>query len=78
MIPEPMYSSEPSNTIKTPNSNSNGHKAKSHLSEHKHHTTKHHKTGKKALNIKVNKKIVGGLGRFVSTVCPNTVTSKYI
>jgi hypothetical protein len=27
MIPEPIYSSEPSNTIKTPNSNSNGYKA---------------------------------------------------
>jgi hypothetical protein len=43
------YSSEPYGTTETPNSDSNGHKAKAHLSKHKHkhHTTKHHKTGEK-------------------------------
>jgi hypothetical protein len=35
------YSSEPSRAIKTPNSESNVHKAKAHLSKHKH---KNHKT----------------------------------
>ena len=52
------YGSEPYGTTETPNSESNGHKAKAHLSKHKHkhkhkhHTTKHHKTGKKTLSIK--------------------------
>ena len=43
-----VYTSGPS-IPETPNSESNGHKAKVHLSKHKHkhHTTKHHKTGKK-------------------------------
>jgi hypothetical protein len=48
-----MYGSEPNeyggelySTTETQNSESYGHKAKTHLSKHKHHTTKHHKTGK--------------------------------
>ena len=48
-VSEPYgYSSEPAGAIKTQNSESNGHKAKAHLSKHKHkrHTTKYHKTGK--------------------------------
>jgi hypothetical protein len=48
-VSEPYgYSSKPAGAIKTQNSESNGHKAKAHLSKHKHkhHTTKHHKTGK--------------------------------
>jgi hypothetical protein len=43
------YSSEPSGAIETQNSESNGHKAKAHLSKHKHKNhSKHHKTGKKS------------------------------
>ena len=45
-------------TTEIQNSESNGHKTKSHLSEHKHkpehkhHTTKHHKNGKKHVALK--------------------------
>ena len=53
MYSSPMYGSEPNgyggelySTTETQNSESYGHKAKTHLSKHKHHTTKHHKTGK--------------------------------
>ena len=58
MYSSPMYSSEPYGcssepygTTDTPNSESNGHKAKAHLikHKHKHHPTKHNKTGKKSL-----------------------------
>ena len=45
------YSNEPS-TTEIPNSESNGHKARAHLNKHKHHTTKHHKTGKNHLALK--------------------------
>jgi uncharacterized repeat protein (TIGR01451 family) len=44
------YDSEPLGPTESPNSDSNGHKAKAHLSKHKHknhskhHTTKHHTT----------------------------------
>ena len=44
------YDSEPLGPTESPNSDSNGHKAKLHLSKHKHknhskhHITKHHKT----------------------------------
>jgi hypothetical protein len=30
--------------------------ARAHLNKHKHHATKHHKTGKKSLRIKLDKK----------------------
>lgn len=44
------YSSEPYGTTETPNSDSNAHKAKAHLSKHKHKNhSKHHKTGKNHL-----------------------------
>lgn len=52
-----VYASGPS-TTEIQNSESNGHKAKAQLSKHKHknhskhHTTKHHKTGKKHLVLK--------------------------
>ena len=53
-----VYTSGPS-TTKIQNSDSNGHKAKAHLSKHKHkshsknnHKTKHHKTEKKHLILK--------------------------
>jgi hypothetical protein len=53
VVPIPMmYSSHtngPYRTTETPNSESNGHKAKAYLSKHKHHTIKHHKTGKKII-----------------------------
>ena len=62
MYGSPMYSnepygygSEPSGTVETPNSNSNGYKAKAPLSKHKHHTTKHHKA-KKIAKYKLDKK----------------------
>ena len=62
-----MYTSGPS-IPETPNSESNGHKAKVHLSKHKHkhHTTKHHKTGKKIiqnreLKIKLEKLNIPGI-----------------
>jgi hypothetical protein len=54
-----MYGSEPYGTTETPNSNYHDHKAKAHLSKHKHkhnNHSKHHKTGKKPLRIKVDKK----------------------
>jgi hypothetical protein len=43
------YTNGPYRTTETPNSESNGHKAKAYLSKHKHHTIKHHKTGKKII-----------------------------
>ena len=48
------YGNEPYGTIDTPNLESNGHRAKAHLTKHnhKHHTTKHHKTGKNHLALK--------------------------
>jgi hypothetical protein len=68
MYGSPMYGSEPYGyggepygPTETLNSESNIH-AKAHLSKHKHknhskqHKTKHHKTGKKSLSIKVDKK----------------------
>jgi len=54
-----VYTSGPS-TTEIQNSESNVHKTKAHLSKHKHkhkhHTTQHHKTGKKALSVKVDKR----------------------
>ena len=50
-----------SSTTEIQNSESDGHKAKAHLSKHKrkhqrkHHTTKQHKTEKKIRSIKVDK-----------------------
>ncbi len=51
LIPRPMYGNEPYGPTETLNSDSNVHKAKAHLSKHKHkshfkdnHKTKHHTT----------------------------------
>ena len=69
MVPGPMssspmfssgsngYTSGPS-TTEIQNSESSVHETKAYLSKHKHkhRTTKNHKTGKKSLNIKVDKK----------------------
>ena len=62
MYKSPMFGSEPygydsgPSTTKTPNSDSNGHKAKIHLikhkHKHKHNTTKHHKTGTKSTHYR--------------------------